>query len=128
MSARISELDYWDMHGSLGGDPATDGVNLFRSLLELLQTFLSPWANCTHEVGHWLGLKHIIGDGFCGDDFVNDNHLKKGLTSGCPDYLNLQSCSPIAYIIQFMNYMDYTDDSCYNMFSRGQVERMEFSY
>lgn len=110
-----------------GGDPATDGVAiLFKSFGVTTNVPYHLGRTATHEVGHWLGLRHINGDGFCGDDFVNDTPPQEGLTSGCPDYPELQSCSPIAPGIQFMNYMDYTDDSCYNMFSRGQVERMEF--
>jgi hypothetical protein len=110
-----------------GGDPATDGVAiLFKSFGVTTNVPFHLGRTATHEIGHWLGLRHINGDGFCGDDFVNDTPPQESLTSGCPDYPTLQSCSPIAPGIQFMNYMDYTDDSCYNMFSKGQVERMEY--
>lgn len=111
-----------------GGDPATDGVALlFKAVgINYANTPFHLGRTATHEVGHWLGLRHIWGDSFCGDDFVDDTPPQEGANFGCPDYPTLQSCSPNEPGIQFMNYMDYTDDSCYNMFSKGQVERMEY--
>lgn len=33
-----------------------------------------------HEVGHYLGLRHISGDSSCGDDFCSDTPLKRVVT------------------------------------------------
>lgn len=75
----------------------------------------------THEIGHWLGLRHIWGDGGCGaDDFCTDTPSQGGSTSGCPDESET-SCSTID---MFQNYMDYTDDECMNLFTNCQADRM----
>ncbi|MBK6836045.1 MAG: hypothetical protein IPG89_17960 [Bacteroidetes bacterium] len=42
----------------------------------------------THEVGHWLGLRHISGDAACGDDFCNDTPKQKGGFGGGQGGLN----------------------------------------
>ncbi len=74
----------------------------------------------THEVGHWLGLRHIWGDGDCTvDDFCADTPVASEPSYGCPS--SKSSCgSPD----MFENYMDYTDDACMNIFTTDQVERM----
>lgn len=75
----------------------------------------------THELGHWLGLRHIWGDGDCSvDDFVDDTPNANGPTFGCPN--DLKSCS--GGRAMFNNYMDYTNDACMNIFTLGQAERM----
>ncbi|WP_422359174.1 choice-of-anchor J domain-containing protein [Reichenbachiella sp.] len=74
-----------------------------------------------HEVGHWLGLRHIWGDGGCGvDDFCDDTPIQGSSSSGCPD-VSQTSCSTTD---MFQNYMDYTDDVCMNLFTTCQGDRM----
>lgn len=74
----------------------------------------------THEIGHWIGLRHIWGDGGCGvDDFVDDTPLAGGSNFGC---VNPPSCGSDDMV---ENYMDYTDDSCMDIFTAGQVTRMD---
>ena len=74
----------------------------------------------THEIGHWLGLRHIWGDGGCGfDDFCDDTPLAGSSTSGCPD--EKITCDTQDMI---QNFMDYTDDVCMNLFTVCQKERM----
>lgn len=78
----------------------------------------------THEVGHWLNLRHIWGDGPCSqDDFVDDTPLSAGSNRGCP---SINSCTdtPIDYPDMVENYMDYTRDDCMNIFTQGQSDRM----
>lgn len=75
----------------------------------------------THEVGHWLGLRHIWGDTGCGgDDFCDDTPLSDGSNFGCPT--GHVSCTTIDMV---ENYMDYTDDLCMNIFTLDQRDRME---
>ncbi len=74
----------------------------------------------THEVGHWLGLYHIWGDGPCGnDDSVNDTPESDDANYGCPN--GHTSCGTEDMI---QNYMDYTNDACMNLFTVGQGNRM----
>ena len=100
------------------------GVNLSTP------SFDSFGRTLTHEVGHWLGLRHIWGDGNCSaDDFVSDTPLADSdnadYTSPCtfpnPDDTNV--CVE-GEPEMFQNYMDYTDDVCMNLFTQGQKVRM----
>jgi PKD repeat protein len=73
----------------------------------------------THETGHWLGLRHIWGDGPCADDFVSDTPTAQSASSGCN--VGRFSCSNTNMV---ENYMDYSDDACMNIFTEGQKTRM----
>ena len=75
----------------------------------------------THEVGHWLGLRHIWGDGDCGvDDQVADTPTQGSSSSGCP----ADDASTCGELDMWENYMDYTDDGCMSLFTQGQADRM----
>ncbi len=80
----------------------------------------------THEVGHWLNLRHIWGDDSCGNDFVSDTESAEEANFGCPTFPHKasNSCGTGSDGEMFMNYMDYVDDKCMNMFTSGQGERM----
>jgi Leucine-rich repeat (LRR) protein len=74
----------------------------------------------THELGHWLNLHHIWGDGDCSaTDNVNDTPSAAKPNYHCPVHPHV-SCD---HDNMFMNYMDYTDDACMFMFTKGQKER-----
>ncbi|MGZ3937424.1 MAG: M43 family zinc metalloprotease [Flavisolibacter sp.] len=77
----------------------------------------------THEVGHWLGLKHIWGDSYCGDDYVGDTPVQGNYTTGCPTTF-ISTCNNGPLGDMYMNYMDFTNDACMNLFTTGQKERM----
>ncbi len=94
----------------------------------------------THEIGHWLGLRHIWGDGGkqCGgDDYCKDTPPQKGGNSsppganyGCPTYpFQSGSCSLGGQTNtngdMFMNFMDYSDDLCMYMFTMDQTNRIQ---
>ncbi|TAG67764.1 MAG: hypothetical protein EAZ26_08615, partial [Runella slithyformis] len=72
-----------------------------------------------HETGHWLGLRHIWGDGNCGNDFVDDTPTQASSSSGCQK--GRISCGT-ANMVE--NYMDYSEDACFNIFTIGQKSRM----
>ncbi|MEM7040495.1 MAG: zinc metalloprotease, partial [Bacteroidota bacterium] len=73
----------------------------------------------THEVGHWLGLRHIWGDGGCGvDDYCGDTPTSDAANTGCP---NTVSCGTTDMV---ENYMDYTNDACMNIFTQDQKARI----
>ena len=77
---------------------------------------------CTHEVGHWLNLRHIWGDGDCKkDDYVEDTPSASYPTFGCQT--NKNSC-PEGERDMTENFMDYTNDPCMNLFTEGQKARM----
>lgn len=111
-----------------GGSATTDGVvvgpEFFGSSDLTSGYFYVPYdkgRTATHEVGHWLNLRHIWGDGRCQqDDFVLDTPSSDGPNYGCPSYptVNCQSTD------MTMNYMDYTDDPCMYMFTAGQNDRI----
>lgn len=80
----------------------------------------------THEVGHWLFLRHIWGDESCGNDFVNDTPVAEEENYFCPTFPHNanNACGTGANGEMYMNYMDYVDDACMNMFTAGQKVRM----
>lgn len=76
----------------------------------------------THEVGHYLGLRHIWRSSGCGtDDGMNDTPLQDDENFGCPNHPS-PSCSNGGDM--FMNYMDYVNDNCMNAFSQDQADYM----
>lgn len=81
----------------------------------------------THEVGHFLGLRHIWGDEDFGQgpcdatDYTSDTPNQDEETFGVPSHPYADACSSA---IMFQNYMDYTDDVAMNLFTADQVERM----
>jgi hypothetical protein len=82
----------------------------------------------THEVGHWLNLRHIWGDQYCGDDFCSDTPVHEDANYGCPSFPHNTDnfCTPSSGPDgeMFMNYMDYPDDACLVMFTFDQKSRM----
>ncbi len=78
----------------------------------------------THEIGHWLGLMHLWGDASCGSDGIYDTPSQQSYNFGCPTFPSATACSPNANGDLFMNYMDFTDDACMNMFTQGQKKKM----
>ncbi|SDS44869.1 zinc metalloprotease [Gramella sp. MAR_2010_147] len=102
-----------------GGSWATDGVVMDHRFTGTTQ--YSTGRTATHEVGHWLNLRHIWGDGGCGaTDFVADTPDSDAASRGCPTYPTV-NCGTADMT---MNFMDYSDDPCLNMFTEGQKSRM----
>lgn len=124
-----------------GSPPEQDGVTI---------TYTSVGYNnpnfrvLTHEVGHWLGLRHIWGDCTCCDDLVTDTAPQQADNSAMaaqppfPSYPNQYPCATwtacpgynvwnglyYPYVNMGDNYMDYSPSSCMNFFSLGQKQRM----
>jgi hypothetical protein len=110
-----------------GGAAATDGVAILYSAFGSGGTAVAPYnlgRTATHEVGHWLNLRHIWGDARCGNDQVTDTPTQQTSNYGCPTFPHV-TCSNGTSGDMFMNYMDYTDDGCMQMFSSGQGDRMD---
>ena len=107
-----------------GGAYATDGVVIGYNYFGTTGTAVAPFnkgRTGTHEVGHWLNLRHIWGDGPCGtDDLVTDTPDSDVANYGCAT--GRVSCGNVNMV---QNYMDYSDDACMNLFTLGQKTRMQ---
>jgi hypothetical protein len=117
---------------NIGGNANTDGVvsgyTYFGSITQndgsfILDTTYNRGRTMTHEVGHWLGLRHIWGDATCGDDYCADTPIHHKENYGCPSPIPL-SCDIPAVSEMIQNYMDYTDDACMNIFTQNQKDRI----
>ena len=109
-----------------GGSLATDGVVIDSKYFGLSANDSYPYnlgRTATHEVGHWMNLRHIWGDSSCGNDLVNDTPVAKTSNFGVPAYPYVSLCLP-THNEMTMNYMDYTDDRGMYMFTNGQKTRM----
>ena len=80
----------------------------------------------SHEMGHFLGLRHIWGDqdpAPCATDYCDDTPLHYDANYGKPQHPKANSCGSADEM--FENYMDYTDDDIVNTFTADQVDRMQ---
>ena len=83
----------------------------------------------THEIGHYLNLKHLWGEGledpFCqSDDMVEDTEeqaysYSEFIGGNCPVHPSF-SCGTAD---MFMNFMNLPADRCMSMFTHGQKAR-----
>lgn len=92
-------------------------------------TYAAPYnkgRTATHEIGHWVGLRHIWGDdgtACTGTDYCNDTPNQADENYGCPTFASNISCSNSGDMA--MNFMDYTDDACMYMFTNDQNTRIQ---
>ncbi|MCC6371806.1 MAG: T9SS type A sorting domain-containing protein [Bacteroidia bacterium] len=112
------------------GSTTTDGVVVLNTAFGSIGTAGSGAYNkgrtATHEIGHWMGLRHIWGDGSCATDYCNDTPSAQNANFGCPNFpYKLGTCSGNTTGEMTMNYMDYTNDACMYMFSKDQKVRAQ---
>jgi hypothetical protein len=134
-------MNFWvcDISGGIlgyaqfpGGPASTDGIVVDYLYFGTIGTATPPFdlgRTATHEVGHYLNLRHIWGDGNCNiDDQVGDTPRAGGpnYSGGSCTYPGPNSCNEGAGDLpdMFQNYMDYSNDGCMNLFTRGQKVRM----
>jgi hypothetical protein len=117
---------------------STDGIWCFAKVIGSNNLFpngiygspLVEGRTLTHEVGHYLGLRHIWGDGACATDYCDDTPPAAAQNIGTPTSypLNAGSCSGPSNSPDgemFMNFMDYSRDPYKYMFTPDQTIRMQ---
>ncbi len=133
----VGNLSNWPA-GAAPADTALQGVVVYHEVFGFRNplALASPAYNIAaegkttvHEVAHYLGLRHIWGDGPCNeDDFVADTpEASDNSQQQCNWTLN--QCAPTCSLLpdypnMIENYMDYSADSCMNMFTYGQIAIM----
>jgi hypothetical protein len=123
-------LGYAAFPTELSFTPDLDGIVIGYKYYGTTGAAVPPYSGgrtSVHEVGHWLNLIHIWGDDTCGTDQVTDTKVAFYSNYGCPSFphsANSARCAEDANKEMFMNYMDYVDDHCMNMFTHGQGLRM----
>jgi hypothetical protein len=111
-----------------GGPARTDGVVILYTAFGTKGAAAEPFnlgRTATHEVGHFLNLRHIWGDtnDCSGSDQVSDTARAQSPNYGKPDFPHI-SCNNGPNGDMFMDYMDYVDDAAMCMFTPGQAARM----
>ena len=108
------ETDGVVIHYQAFGSRAYGSFNLFNNY--------DRGRTTTHEVGHFLGLRHIWGDivGCDGTDYCDDTPQAYDSYNGCTNI------DPITCESEdmFQNYLDYSYDRCMNIFTGDQKLRM----
>ena len=85
---------------------------------------------CTHEMGHYFGLRHISGDGGCdSDDGISDTPAEVASQVGgdpnnqpsCAELHSLDTCPSDDLPDMYENFMSYNPEACQNLFTKEQV-------
>ncbi|MFN8286352.1 MAG: M43 family zinc metalloprotease [Chitinophagales bacterium] len=115
-------------------DSALQGVVLHypcvgRNYPQPIDLTVAGGRSATHEIGHYLGLRHIWGDTTgCnkqdGDGISDTPKHSDAHQQTCDTSQNSCVDSPIDYPDMIENYMDYSDDRCLNMFTVEQISVM----
>ena len=109
-------------------NPQSDGIVVNFKTFGISQnnfTNLNFGRTAVHEIGHWFNLIHTWGDASnCATDLVEDTPPEKAPAYGCAAFPKYDDCSFTGNGTMFMNYMDYGDDACMNLFTKGQKDRM----
>ncbi len=100
------------------------------------QLSIADWGRtAVHEVGHYLGLRHIWGDGTLSilgiadctvDDGIDDtpNSGTNSQIDGCQPSKNTCDDGPGDLPDMWENYMDYSEERCQTTFTIGQIDIM----
>lgn len=106
----------------------SNNPNSFPAPYNIFNGLTNTGKMLVHEVGHYLGLRHIWGDGNCSvDDFIDDTPNANAdsqwtcnsSTNTCTD--NIGGLD-LPNMIE--NYMDYSTGNCQNAFTQGQIDLM----
>ena len=118
------------LFGNNFGSNTNDGVWIWAKAFGNQGSVIAPTdkgRTATHEIGHWLGLRHTWGDGNCLSDYANDTPWSKQAHTGCVTSTpaNLCGVNQAPNGEMTMNFMDRTDDACMYMFTPDQNVRMQ---
>ena len=138
-----SYLNIWvcSLKDNVLGFAALPGTSQFRDGIVIINTAIGrvghlkkPYnlgRTSTHEIGHWLSMRHIWGDdnGACNADPTQGDGIADTPDQGdshfrCPGFPSLDNCSSVSPGVMYMNYMDYTDDKCMMFFTPDQTKKM----
>ncbi len=114
------------------GSTVNDGIWVWGKAFGTTGTIASPYdqgRTAVHELGHWLGLRHIWGDGNCLPDYCNDTPPSKQAHYGCVTSTPIDQCGVNQAPNGEMpfNFMDMSDDACKYMFTTDQNIRMQIA-
>ncbi len=109
-----------------------EGVVINHTFFGTTGTAAAPYnlgRTATHEIGHYLDLRHLWGDvgnnSNCqASDYCDDTPVQRTASQNCPAFPLTDACTGTAPGLNFMNFMDYPQDNCKNMFTADQVTRM----
>ncbi len=129
-----SNLGYSPLGGSItAGQAVVVNTNAFASGAGCPDYTPQPTYNLgrttTHELGHFYNLKHTFnsdGNGVCGavGDGITDTPEVANSSYGCPSAGSRNGCISGQKALT-MNYMDYVDDACMYMYTKGQTNVVE---
>jgi hypothetical protein len=113
---------------SYKSQPEMDGIVIdFRSMPGGTYERFNLGFTATHEAGHWLLLYHTFQNGCSTNgDYIDDTPSERYPARGCP--VGIDTCVKDPGLDPIFNYMDYSDDPCYNQFTADQVVRMNTAW
>ena len=117
--------------GAAASTYVSDGCNVNANTMPGgTMTGYNMGKTAVHETGHWLGLLHTFEGYACtGDgDSIDDTPMESASTNGCPAKPVKDSCPTVAGVDPIHNYMDYSTDACYEVFTPGQIARINSLY
>lgn len=108
---------------------AVDGIVILYNAFGTegnLKSYTNRNKTLTHEMGHAFALFHTFQNGNCNES--NCNLQGDRVCDTPPTTLNSSCSSPACSGTQQVeNYMDYTSQTCKNMFTEGQKTRMRLA-
>jgi len=131
-------LDHWP-EDVAAPDGSVDGVVIdYRTfgrnsqfeitMPELEEAIHTQGRTCVHEVGHFLGLRHIWGDALFGDGCEVDDGVTDTPNTSSQSMFDCDTekntCDGDEFPDMIENYMDYASEDCMNSFTKGQIDIM----